>query len=31
VPAINNLWAASAPFIKDVVAHWNKLKQGVPK
>jgi purine nucleoside permease len=31
VPAINNLWAASAPFIKDVVAHWNKWKQGVPK
>ena len=31
VPAISNLWAASAPFIKDVVAHWDKWKHGVPK
>jgi purine nucleoside permease len=30
VPAISNLWAASAPFIKDVVAHWDKWKHGVP-
>ena len=31
VPAISNLWTASAPFIKDVVAHWDKWKHGVPK
>jgi purine nucleoside permease len=30
VPAISNLWTASAPFIKDVVAHWNEWKRGVP-
>jgi purine nucleoside permease len=30
-PAISNLWAASAPFIKDVVAHWPKWKYGVPE
>src|SRR5271163_964696 len=30
-PAILNLWAASAPFIKDVVAHWPKWKYGVPE
>jgi len=31
VPSISNLWAAAAPFIKDVVAHWDKWKHGVPK
>jgi purine nucleoside permease len=31
VPAISNLWTASAPFIKDVVAHWEKWEHGVPK
>jgi len=31
VPALSNLWFASAPFIKDVVAHWDKWKHGVPK
>jgi len=30
-PAVSNLWAASAPFIRDVVAHWDKWKHGVPK
>lgn len=31
VPAISNLWAASEPFIKDVVARWDQWKRGVPK
>ncbi|MBV8189091.1 MAG: purine nucleoside permease [Alphaproteobacteria bacterium] len=30
-PAIRNLWAAAAPFIKDVVARWDEWKDGVPK
>ena len=30
-PAIRNLWAAAAPFINDVVAHWGEWKYGVPK
>jgi hypothetical protein len=30
-PGILNLWAASAPFIKDVVAHWNEWKHGIPE
>jgi purine nucleoside permease len=30
-PAILNLWAASAPFIKDVVVHWNEWKHGIPE
>src|SRR6202048_2683516 len=30
-PAISNLWVAAAPFIKDVVVHWDHWKHGVPK
>jgi purine nucleoside permease len=30
-PAVTNLWAASAPFINAVVAHWDEWKHGVPK
>jgi len=30
-PSIRNLWAAAAPFIKDVVAHWDDWQRGVPK
>jgi purine nucleoside permease len=29
-PSIRNLWAVAAPFIKDVVAHWDEWKLGVP-
>jgi purine nucleoside permease len=29
-PAVSNLWTASAPFIKDVVEHWDKWAHGVP-
>ena len=31
VPAVTNLWLASAPFINDVVANWTAWKHGVPK
>jgi purine nucleoside permease len=31
VPAISNLWVAAAPFINDVVVHWDKWKDGVTK
>jgi len=31
VPAITNLWLASAPFIQDVVSRWHLWKNGVPK
>jgi purine nucleoside permease len=31
VPAISNLWVAAAPFIKDVVVHWDQWKHGIPK
>lgn len=30
-PAIANLWTASAPFIRDVVAHWDRWQHGVPR
>jgi purine nucleoside permease len=30
-PSIRNLWAAAAPFIKDVVAHSDDWQRGVPK
>ena len=31
VPAVTNLWLASAPFIHDVVAHWKEWQKGVPQ
>jgi purine nucleoside permease len=29
-PSIRNLWAVAAPFINDVVAHWDEWKLRVP-